>query len=76
MSLASDYAAAVAAAAGGVVSAAATVPTPFVGPGGGRLEVSPTGGLRAVPPSGPSAIEVPAAAVPSMIAWLTATFVT
>jgi hypothetical protein len=76
MSLASVYAEAVAAAALEVVSATATAPPPFVGPAGGRLEVSPTGNLRAVPASGPAAVEVPAAAVPAMIAWLTATFVT
>jgi hypothetical protein len=76
MSIASVYAAARASADAGVASAVATVPTPFAGPGGGHLEVSPTGDLRAVPASGPGVIDVPAAAVPALITWLTATFIT
>jgi hypothetical protein len=73
MSLASAYAAAVAAADASVVSADATVPTPFVGPNG-RLEVTEDGGLRAVPGPGVGSVEVPGAAVPAVITWLTATF--
>jgi hypothetical protein len=75
MSLASDYAAAVATAAAEVVSASVTVPAPFVGPNG-RLEVTPTGGLRAVPGPGAGSVDVPLAAIPSIITWLTATFIT
>ncbi|HEV8448608.1 MAG TPA: hypothetical protein VGQ44_17380 [Gemmatimonadaceae bacterium] len=74
MSLASDYAAAVAAAAGDVVTAAATAPAPLTGPNG-HLEVTPQGNLRAVPGPGVGAVEIPAAAVPAAIAWLTTNFV-
>jgi hypothetical protein len=73
MSLASDYAAAVAAAASSVITAAATAPDPFVGPNG-RLEVTEDGGMRAVPGPGVGAIEIPAIAIPSIITWLTATY--
>jgi len=73
MSVASTYAAAVASAAGDVASAAATKPAPFVGPNG-SLEVTETGGLRAIPGVASSTVEVPAAAVPAIIAWLTANF--
>jgi hypothetical protein len=74
MTVASVYAAAVAAAAGDVVTAAATKPAPFVGPNG-QLEVTELGGLRVVPGTGTSNVEIPAAAVPAIIAWLTANFV-
>lgn len=62
MSLASDYAAAVAAASTDVVTAAATKPANFVGPNG-YLEVTELGGLRAVPGVGSGAVEVPAVAI-------------
>jgi len=75
MSLASDYAAAVSAAAAQVVTASVAVPAPFVGPNG-RLEVTQTGGLRAVPGPGVGTVDIPGVAVPSIITWLTATFVT
>jgi hypothetical protein len=75
MSLASDYAAAVATAAGDVVTVAATVPAPFVGLNG-RLEVTQTGGCRVVPNPGIGAVEIPAAGISSIITWLTATFIT
>jgi len=73
MSVASDYAAALAAAAGDVAAAAATKPASFVGPNG-TLEVTTTGGLRAIPGVGAGTVEIPAAAVPAIIAWLTANF--
>jgi hypothetical protein len=74
MSLASDFAAAVASGQASVVTAAATRPAPFSGGAGGTLEVTDTGGLKATPPTGASSVEVPGAAVPSIITWLTTTF--
>jgi hypothetical protein len=75
MSLASDYAAAVAAGNTSVTTALANVPAPFNGPNG-HMEVTTTGGLRAVPAPGVGTVEIPGAAVPAVITWLTATFVT
>jgi hypothetical protein len=71
MTVASTYAAAYAASQG-VIGA----PAPFVGPSGGRLEISSSGDLKMVPPPGGGVSDIPAAAVPSVIAWLTANFVT
>lgn len=73
MTLASDYAAAVATAAGDVVTAAGTAPDPLVGPNG-HLEVTPQGNLRAVPGPGVGTVDIPAAAVPALITWLTTNF--
>jgi hypothetical protein len=56
-----------------VVTTTATRPAPFVGPNG-QLQVTDTGDLMAVPGTGVSNITIPAAAVPSIITWLTATF--
>lgn len=74
MSLASDYAATQATAASEQATANAAVPAPFVGPNGGRAEVTPTGGLLLVPGTGTSALEITAAAALALRDWITATF--
>lgn len=74
MSLASDYAATQATAANGQATANAAVPAPFVGPGGGRAEVSVTGGLRLVPGTGTSSLDITSAAALALRDWITATF--
>lgn len=74
MSLASDYAATQATVATEQVTANASAPSPFIGPGGGRGEVTNTGGLRLTPGTGVSSLELTASAALSLRDWITATF--
>jgi len=72
MSIASDFAAAVAAAESDIAAAKVTRPAPFVGPNG-KAEVTDSGGLKLTPTTVGN-FEISGAAALAFRNWLTSVF--